>query len=695
MPQPGTLIEGKYEILGKIREGGMGTIYKVRHKLLDEVRVVKVMRPEMIGDAELQGRFVEEAKTATRLKHPHICTIHDFALDDDGTAYLVMEFIEGVNLADLMVSGQPPNLSLSLEIAHQALLALSYLHRRSIVHRDIAPDNLMLTHDEDGRPQVKLIDLGIAKTGDRDQKMTSTGVFLGKLKYASPELFGALLPGEKIDGRSDLYSLGVVLYELLTGTRPIVGEAPAELLRAHLFLPPKPFEETDPEGRVPPEVRAVILKALQKNREDRFASADEFDREIVALRRQYAAPEDFEQTRAIVSRARHTRDSSAATVTPSAQDRLDRHFQPEATPVPPQSSSRAESLGPTVTTELENGTRRAGDTGRTLRVSTAPPAALPPRRGFPRALVPLAGVAILVVAWWLATRRPTRPTAQPQPSPVSSPAAQSKVAPPPAATPETIPTVQSTAVQPEAVQPAPATERPTMDEAGRRAADRARNQVAIARDKARKSGAPELAPAEWEKATMQERKARSFFERGSFATAQAGYELAGQIFDTAQKRAEAAQREAHQISSPPTAAPQPTARPEPTRAQPTSAPLETLRSTPPPAEPARPSETERIRDLVRRYQKAQSTLDADAYAHIYPGADAQRIRSAFEQLRSQSIEFEIDKIEIAPGGASATVRGRETRTAAPRIGADQHFAGPRTLYLEKRGDTWVITRLGS
>src|SRR6266567_3312648 len=334
LPQPGTLIEGKYEILGKIREGGMGSIYKVCHKLLDEVRVVKVMRPEMIGDEELQRRFVEEAKTATRLKHPHICTIHDFALDDDGTAYLVMEFIEGINLADLMVSGHPPNLSLSLEIAHQALLALSYLHRKNIVHRDVAPDNLMLTHDEDGRPHVKLIDLGIAKAVDRDHRMTSTGVFLGKLKYASPELFASLLPGEKIDGRSDLYSLGVVLYELLTGVRPITGDAPAELLRAHLFLPPTPFEESDPEGRVPPEVRAVILKALQKKREDRFASADEFDREIVALRRQYAAPEDLEGTRAIVSRARDTRDSLAVTVTPSAQDRLDRQFIAQATPHP-------------------------------------------------------------------------------------------------------------------------------------------------------------------------------------------------------------------------------------------------------------------------------------------------------------------------------------------------------------------------
>jgi serine/threonine protein kinase len=207
---PGTLIEGKYEILGKIREGGMGAIYKVRHRLLDEVRVIKVMRPQVLKNEDLKKRFVDEAKTATRLKHPNICTIHDFALDDDGTAYLVMEFIDGVTLAELGMTPTP--IPVTLEITTQALQALGYLHRRNVIHRDIAPDNLMLTTDEEGRPLVKLIDLGIAKALDRPGEMTSTGVFLGKLKYASPEQYGALPPGEKIDGRSDLYCLGVVIY---------------------------------------------------------------------------------------------------------------------------------------------------------------------------------------------------------------------------------------------------------------------------------------------------------------------------------------------------------------------------------------------------------------------------------------------------------------------------------------------------
>jgi serine/threonine-protein kinase len=298
------LIEGKYEIRGRIREGGMGTIYRVRHRLLDEIRVVKVLKPHALGSEEMKRRFVDEARTATRLKHPNIGTIHDFALDEEGKAYLVMEFIEGVNLAYILKQQGPPGLALSLEVAHQTLLALGYLHRKSVVHRDIAPDNLMLTQDEDGKPLVKLIDLGIAKTLDRPGEMTSTGVFLGKLKYASPEQFGSLPAGEKLDGRCDLYALGVVLYELLTGMHPFVGESPSELLRAHLFDPPLPFSRSDPDGRVPQEVREALGKALQKRREDRFGTAEEFDREVVLLRERFSLPDDLDDTGRIISKVR-------------------------------------------------------------------------------------------------------------------------------------------------------------------------------------------------------------------------------------------------------------------------------------------------------------------------------------------------------------------------------------------------------
>ncbi|HEV2845661.1 MAG TPA: TonB family protein, partial [Thermoanaerobaculia bacterium] len=168
---------------------------------------------------------------------------------------------------------------LTLEVARQSLKALGYLHRHKIAHRDVSPDNLMLTRDVDGNPLVKLIDLGIAKALEGQGGMTTTGVFLGKPRYGSPERFS----GEGWDERSDLYSFGVVLYELLTGRSPITGNDPAALMAGHLFRPPLDFAETDPRGRVPGELRKIVLKALAKKPEERVASAEDFIWELTLL----------------------------------------------------------------------------------------------------------------------------------------------------------------------------------------------------------------------------------------------------------------------------------------------------------------------------------------------------------------------------------------------------------------------------
>jgi len=326
-------IEGKYEILEKMGEGGMGAVYKVRHRLLEEIRVIKVMRPHLAADENLRERFLREAKTAIRLRHPNVAQLHDCTVDEQGNAFMVIEYIEGVTLEQMLKESGTPPIGLTLEIASQSLKALGSLHRKKVVHRDIAPDNLMLSRDDEGEPLVKLIDLGIAKVLEAaDAGLTATGMFIGKLRYSSPEHFRTQ-DGAPVDARSDLYSFGVVLYELLTGTHPIQGESMGSLIAGHLVHPPLEFTESDPGGRVPDDLRAIVLKALAKEPGDRYQSATDFRKALTPISKRFLV-EDDDVDRAL-SLAPPPTIRFPAMRKGSTQDKLDAQFAPGTTP-PPQ-----------------------------------------------------------------------------------------------------------------------------------------------------------------------------------------------------------------------------------------------------------------------------------------------------------------------------------------------------------------------
>jgi len=347
-------LEGKYEILEKIREGGMGAVYKVRHRLLEEVRVVKVMRPHLAEDEVLQARFLREAKVAVKLRHPNLAQIYDFTVDDSGYAYLVMEFIDGLNLQEVIKVIEKPGLGLVLEVARQSLEALGYLHRKRIIHRDVSPDNLLLTRDDEGALQVKLIDLGIAKVRGGDDSLTSEGTFLGKVRYSSPEHFKTQ-EGPDVSAASDLYSFGVVFYEMLTGTYPIQGTSVASLISGHLLHPPLSFEDSDPEGRVPEDLRTVVRKALDKDPKKRFRSSTSFIKALQPWLEEHPLEEnEFEAIFDLPTLTTH----KIRTIKPgSTQSRIDRSFGLSTTP-PPSDSSDGDH-------ELEtSGTVETGSAGR-------------------------------------------------------------------------------------------------------------------------------------------------------------------------------------------------------------------------------------------------------------------------------------------------------------------------------------------
>lgn len=324
-------LEGKYEILEKLSEGGMGAVYKVRHRLLDELRVVKVMRPHLSQDEVLRARFVREAKMAIRLRHRNIAQIYDFTADQEGSFFLVMEFIDGINCHELLKLAGPPSLGVALEIAHQSLGVLSYLHRKEIIHRDISPDNLMLCRDEEGGLLVKLIDLGIAKAAGGEEHLTATGAFLGKVRYSSPEQFRTR-DGADVGPPADLYSFGVVLYELLTGHYPIKGSSLTSLMSGHLSEPPLDFSVSDPKGELPPALRSCVLRALEKDPRQRFPSARAFRTKIAAIRAEVPVGEmEIEE---ILRLSSAPTEKLKVQKPGSTQDRLDRNFGALTTPVP-------------------------------------------------------------------------------------------------------------------------------------------------------------------------------------------------------------------------------------------------------------------------------------------------------------------------------------------------------------------------
>ncbi len=254
---------GDYEIMAALGSGGMGKVYKVRNVISDRIEAMKILLPDLATEPELADRFVREIKVLASLNHPNIAALHT-ALRIENQLVMIMELVEGITLEERLKQGPIP-LGDTLRYIDQVLAALSYAHARGIIHRDIKPANMMLTSDG----VVKLMDFGIAKPAG-DRRLTMTGTTMGSLYYMPPEQ----VKSETIDARADLYSLGVSLYELVTGRRPFQGDSNYAIMAAHLQQQPAPPMEVAPS--LPRGLNDLILMALAKDPGQRFQSADAF-----------------------------------------------------------------------------------------------------------------------------------------------------------------------------------------------------------------------------------------------------------------------------------------------------------------------------------------------------------------------------------------------------------------------------------
>ncbi|HVI02930.1 MAG TPA: serine/threonine-protein kinase [Enhygromyxa sp.] len=266
----GVVLGDRYRVDERIGAGGMGLVYRATHVLIGRKLAIKLLRRRYASQREVAERFVQEARVASSVKHPNVVDIIDYGTTPLGSPYYVMEFLAGHSLAREIVQHGPLEPRRALGIAVQIAHGLAAAHQAGIIHRDLKPDNVFVVPADVGAPeQVKILDFGIARVAGRKTRLTAAGVVVGTPEYMSPEQ----ARGDELDARSDIYALGVVLFELLTGRVPLSGDSMVGTLTKQVFELPPPIREIDPRFAGYPSIEAALARLLAKNRDERPASA--------------------------------------------------------------------------------------------------------------------------------------------------------------------------------------------------------------------------------------------------------------------------------------------------------------------------------------------------------------------------------------------------------------------------------------
>jgi serine/threonine-protein kinase len=324
------ILNGQFQILQKIGSGGMGSVYKALQPAMNRMVAVKILHPKLTSRKDLASRFRREARAMSHLTHPNTVKVFLYGELEDGSLYIVMEFLEGKNLNQTVRSEGPMPPERGIPILIQACNALEEAHRAGIIHRDLKPENIFISQQAGMKDYAKVLDFGLAKVTEREMRpgsviLTQEGMVFGTPEFMSPEQ----AQGKTLTPASDLYSLAVILYEALTGKLPFVAKNAMEYIQLHVTAPPTPIQDNAPPGRVfPPLLWKVLSKALAKNPEDRFLTGTEL---AMALEAVLKGATDIPNPGAAVMNAMASRGPM-----PSAPDAPKAPAPVAAAPAPPE-----------------------------------------------------------------------------------------------------------------------------------------------------------------------------------------------------------------------------------------------------------------------------------------------------------------------------------------------------------------------
>ena len=675
----------------------MGVVYRAQDTLLEREVALKVIGASIEGNPELRERFFREARAAGQLSHRNIITIHDLG-EHDGQPYLAMEFLKGEDLQRRLSRPETLTLARKLEIAAEICDGLSYAHRRGFVHRDIKPANIFIT--EEG--VVKLLDFGLARMVSSE--MTSSNMMVGTLNYMAPEQ----VRGERTDHRADIFSFGVVLYEILSGRKAFQGDSFATTLYKILQDVPEPLLNID--ATLPYEVVRLVEKAIAKSRDERYQDLSELARDL-SVQRQHLSMSDA-PTFSLPQSGGFRPPSDPPR--PATVQRADSGQRPLSAP------HVLDSSAPTMLSEVPAGLP-ATPPDVPERAPVREPAA---SRGRRRAV--MAGVAAAAVlaagALWSANRQERAPALdarQPAPTEQQAPAAQTGPPPPPAAVGAPTATIGAGSSATPGDDPGPPAEARSVDDARARMA---RAKAAATQAGARQGSRPFAA------ALAAEREGQRLYSGKRLGDAAAKFYEAAGLYRSAElapdpSTGQTSNAKPHAQGSPaPAPEPAATAVAPPPAAPAAPAPTATapgapggditgqlppagvpgppipppVRSTAPaPVPPASPRSTEEdIREVVRRYEQALESRSVEALRRIWPslqGAQEQALRQEFSHARQ--IDVEIDNLAVAVNGNAATVTFVRRYQLATTDGQRLLTSSRTTMSLRRAANDWLIERV--